>query len=66
MGLSQGLPVNALIVFDDGTGPALNAASGFSVARWTGTAWAFLGSWMNSVVLTLAVFDECFGLCPAL
>jgi hypothetical protein len=69
--------VNALTVFDDGSGPALygggtfDVAGGVSahfVARWNGTAWSALGSGTTGItgsnVSALAVFDDGSG--PAL
>jgi hypothetical protein len=66
--------VDALTVFDDGTGPALYAGGGFStaggvpgtsrIARWNGTAWSPLGSGVNHTVRALTVFDDGTG--PAL
>lgn len=64
--------VNALAVFDDGTGPSLFAGGSFqsadgveasSIARWDGSAWTPLGSGIlygsgsNGWVDSLAVFD---------
>src|SRR5262245_57808344 len=57
----------ALIVYDDGTGPALYAGGFFAVAgdalasnivRWDGSAWAPLGMGMNDGVRALAVFNN--------
>jgi hypothetical protein len=65
--------VNALIVFDDGTGPALYAGGAFTnaggvsangIARWNGTSWSPLGSGVNGWVDALTVFDDGTG--PAL
>jgi hypothetical protein len=59
--------VEALVVFDDGTGPALIAAGGFAqaggapasrIARWDGATWSALGAGFPSTVLALAVFDS--------
>jgi hypothetical protein len=56
----------ALTVFDDGSGPALHAAGGFttagggaanSIARWDGASWQALGGGMNGPVQALAVYD---------
>jgi hypothetical protein len=69
--------VYALAVFDDGLGggPALYAggfftsaggASANNIAKWDGTSWSPLGAGMNSVVLTLIVFDDGTGGGPAL
>jgi len=73
--LGSGLngPVDALAVFDDGSGPALFAGGRFTtaggieanrIAKWDGTDWTPLGSGMNDWVRTLAVFDDGTG--PAL
>lgn len=65
--------VNALIVFDDGTGPALYAGGRFQVAggqpaariaKWDGQTWTQVGGGMNSTVHALTVFDDGTG--PAL
>jgi len=79
-GMELGLDpfVGALVVFDDGSGPALYAGGDFTVAggvpasriaRWDGTSWSALGSGMNAPtgspdVRALAVFDDGGG--PAL
>ena len=78
-GLS-GPEVRVLVVFDDGTGPALYAGGTFtaaggaaanSIARWDGTAWSPLGSGIlgtagpgSGTVFALSVFDDGSG--PAL
>jgi hypothetical protein len=65
----QGHPyVEALAVFDDGSGPALYVAGWFDfaggvaanhVAKWNGTNWSAVGSGMNGYeVDALAVFDD--------
>lgn len=45
--VDAGAGVNSLVrdfeVFDDGTGPALHAAAGGGVVRWTGTGWSSIG-----------------------
>ena len=66
--------VNALAVYDDGSGPALYAAGQFSsaggvpanrIARWDGSAWSALGSGVLGVAVhALAVHDDGSG--PAL
>jgi hypothetical protein len=65
--------VNALAVFDDGSGSALFAAGKFptaggmtvnNIARWNGTSWAALGDGLDAPVYSLAVFDDGSG--PAL
>jgi len=59
--------VNALVVFDDGAGPRLYAGGKFTksgttsvryVARWTGSAWAQVGSGLAAQVHALAVHDD--------
>ena len=58
--------VDALCVYDDGTGPALYAAGSFreagnvdcwNIAKWDGVAWSPLGSGTNREVNALAVYD---------
>ena len=70
--------VNALTVFDDGTGPALFAGGEFTsaggvaasnIAKWDGSQWSALGPGVGGPpdaggVLALAVFDDGSG--PAL
>ena len=65
--------VQALTVFDDGSGQALYVGGGFesaggvfvnNVARWNGKRWAALGGGANGSVNALAVFDDGSG--PAL
>ncbi len=62
--------VNALAVFDDGTGPALYAGGAFTsangvsanlVAKWNGSTWSPLGSGLGGTypeVQALAVFND--------
>jgi len=61
--------VQALAVFDDGSGagPALLAGGVFTtagglaasrIASWNGTTWSPLGAGMNGIVQTLTVFDD--------
>lgn len=59
--------VEALTVFDDGSGPALYAGGNFiraggetvnRIARWDGSEWSPMGSGMNNWVEALAVFDD--------
>ncbi len=68
-----GSTVHALAVFDDGSGPALYVAGGFSsawgqavnrIARWNGETWSALGTGVNGSLYALAVFDDGSG--PAL
>jgi hypothetical protein len=65
--------ITALAVYDDGSGPALYAGGGFTIAggapanriaRWDGSRWSALGSGMNATVNALAVYDDGSG--PAL
>ncbi|MGP1346842.1 MAG: hypothetical protein ACTS3F_09295 [Phycisphaerales bacterium] len=66
-------PVSTLMVFDDGSGPALYAGGEFTeaggtstnfIARWDGSSWSPLGAGVNDYVLALMVFDDGSG--PAL
>jgi T5SS/PEP-CTERM-associated repeat protein len=59
--------VEALAVYDDGTGPALYAGGRFTtaggtsapyIAKWDGTSWTSLGSGMNDLVTDLAVYND--------
>ena len=72
-----GSHVNALTVFDDGSGggPALYAAGFFStagglpansIAKWDGTSWSPLGNGLTDNVFALAVYDDGSGGGPAL
>lgn len=72
-GFSADGSIDALCVFDDGTGPALYAAGGFTriggvsalhIAKYTGTSWSPVGDGFDSPVLTLAVLNDGSG--PAL
>lgn len=65
--------VRSMVVFDDGSGPALYVGGGFTqvggvtasnIAKWDGTQWSNLGSGVNNTVRALAVFDDGSG--PAL
>jgi hypothetical protein len=65
--------VEALAVFDDGSGPALYAAGGFTaaggipancVAKWDGVSWSALDGGVDSIVKDMVVFDDGSG--PAL
>jgi hypothetical protein len=65
--------VEALTVFDDGSGPALYVGGLFStagggaanyMAKWNGSSWSALGSGMSGTVSAFAVFDDGSG--PAL
>jgi hypothetical protein len=71
----EGNAISALLVHDDGQGPALYAAGGFTsaggnsanyVARWDGTTWSPIGSGLEGGVRTLGVFDDGSGSGPAL
>jgi len=71
-GMAAADKVNALAVFDDGTGPALYAAGwittaggagAVNIAKWNGSSWSGLGNTMTAVhylpfVSTLSVFDN--------
>src|SRR5262245_14130350 len=59
--------INALTVFDDGSGAALYAGGMFTVAggqvanhvaKWDGSSWSPLGSGLEWRVWTLAAFDD--------
>jgi len=72
-GVLFGGSIRALVVFDDGSGPALYAGGEFTqsdgspvsnIARWDGAAWFPLGEGMDGVVWALTVFDDGTG--PAL
>jgi HYR domain-containing protein len=61
--------VDALVSYDDGSGPALFAGGDFSrdIARWDGSSWSPLGSGMDDdhgMIGALAVYDDGSG--PAL
>lgn len=56
-----------LVVFDDGSGPALYVGGTFTIAggqtvnyiaKWDGASWSSLGSGMDDTVNAFAVFDE--------
>ncbi len=58
---------SALVVFDDGSGPALYAAGDFlaadgvvvnHVAKWDGLRWSSLGSGTNGPVYAMVVYDD--------
>lgn len=70
-GLDQA--AGAMVVFDDGSGPALFTGGGFTsaggiaasrIAKWNGTAWSPLGAGVSGAVTALAVYDDGRG--PAL
>ncbi len=72
-GGSPNAAVTSLVLFDDGSGPALVAGGLFSsvggsaalrVARWNGSSWSALGAGLDANVFALAVFDDGSG--PAL
>jgi hypothetical protein len=65
--------VDALTVFDEGTGPALYAGGYFAIAgeveanniaKWDGRSWSALGSGTDTWVFALTPFDDGTG--PAL
>jgi hypothetical protein len=60
-------PVNALKVYDDGSGPALylggnfvmaGAMSTHYIAKWNGSSWSTLGGGLDNVIQALEVFDD--------
>ncbi len=70
LGGTTNASVDAMIVFDDGTGSALYVAGAFTtdgvttlnrIAKWNGEQWSPLGAGLSSTVLALAEFDEGFG-----
>jgi hypothetical protein len=72
LGITGG-PVSALIVFDDGTGPALYAGGSFTtaggnsvnhIAKWNGQAWSAVGAGISDNVLAFGVYNDGTG--PAL
>jgi hypothetical protein len=59
--------VYSLVVWDDGTGPALYAGGSFTnaggtaasnIARWDGSGWSALASGTSKTVRALAVYDD--------
>jgi len=65
--------VHAIVVHDDGSGPALYVGGRFTtaggltanrVARWDGSAWSALGTGTNNDVYAMTVYDDGSG--PAL
>jgi hypothetical protein len=68
-------PVHALLVHDDGSGPALHVGGDFPtlpglasprLARWDGTAWSGVGGGASGIVRALCTFDDGLGDGPAL
>jgi trimeric autotransporter adhesin len=66
-GVWSGLGVDAMTVYDLGSGPSLYIAGNFllagqntvnHVARWTGTTWAPLGQGVNAPVYAITGFDD--------
>lgn len=64
---SESPAVQALTVFDDGSGPALYVGGAFAIAggvatsaiaRWSGSSWSTLDGGTNGEVSALAVFDD--------
>src|SRR5262245_47607892 len=58
--------VNATVVYDDGSGPALYVGGSFTIAgdvwasniaKWNGTSWSALGSGTNGDVFALTVYN---------
>jgi hypothetical protein len=70
LGVGAGEPVNALAIFDDGTGPALIAAGKFvtagggpasRIAKWNGSSWSALGNGLSDGIeygQALTTFDD--------
>ena len=65
-GVEQG-SVNALAVFDDGSGPALYVGGSFGtaggvaasrIARWNGSSWSALGQGVSNAVVSMLVHDD--------
>jgi len=74
-GMTDGLNVTALTVFDDSNGLALYAAGRFTtaggvpanrIARWNGTAWSALGSGLNNNATALTATNVASAVGPAL
>lgn len=70
-----GSPIDALTVFDDGSGPAVYAGGNFTsaggvlanrIAKWDGITWSPLGDGLDGWVQALAVFNDGSGSGPAL
>src|SRR5690606_15498213 len=58
--------INALAIYNDGTGETLYAGGAFTlaggvavsrIAKWDGAAWSDVGGGLNSTVNTLAVYN---------
>ena len=65
--LASGEYVDEMLVFDDGSGPALYAGGFFgsidgvscaNIARWNGTSWSNVGTGFDADVTALGVFDD--------
>ncbi len=62
----QNATIHDMVVFDDGTGPALYVGGVFQVldgaashiARWDGSSWSVVGPDPGATVLALAVYDD--------
>ena len=75
-GIDNGTSVNAMAVFDDGSGMGLYVAGDFTlvgggtsanrVAKWNGSTWSGLGVGLNGIVSALAAINETSVLGPAL
>jgi hypothetical protein len=61
------MSINAMAEFNDGTGPALYVAGGFSsvggvhvrnIAKWDGRSWSGLGGGIGAYVTQFAVFND--------
>ena len=64
VGALTGTNVYDLVVFDDGTGPALyaggNLAGMKNVVKWNGSTWTTVGQGLNNAVRDLLVY-QCSG-----
>ena len=63
LGTGPGANLSCLAGFDDGTGPALYAATGSSVHKWNGTSWTSVGVFdfpgsSFFMVYDMVVFDD--------
>jgi hypothetical protein len=75
LGGTTNASVEDMVVFDDGSGPALYVGGAFTtdgvstlnrIAKWDGEAWSPLAGGLSSTALTLALFDEGLGEGPQL
>jgi hypothetical protein len=67
VGGGVGDAINASVVFDDGTGPALYVAGSFpnaggtpaaNIAKWNGSAWSDVGGGLDGTAYVLAVHND--------